>query len=212
MPQLYPRWADAVARAVLVCGVAVALGSPLLLMWWVRAPPVTGQFVRYAQPVSFDHRHHVADDGIDCLYCHVDAERTPYAGVPSTDVCLNCHGQIWNESPLLEAVRASARAGRPLAWTRVTFLPDFVYFNHAIHLRAGVGCETCHGRVDRMARVYQVAPMTMSWCLACHRNPAPYLRPRDAVTEMGYRGGAPAAVGLDPDRVRRLTDCTTCHR
>jgi hypothetical protein len=214
--QLFAKSADAFARITLGVVALILIGPPLFLMWWVRTPYVTGQFSQVTQPIPFDHRHHVVDDGIDCLYCHEDAERSPHAGVPATELCLNCHSQIWNSSPALELVWQSRRDDRPIAWQRVTFLPDFVFFNHAIHVRKGVGCETCHGRVDEMARVYQAAPLTMGWCLDCHRAPQRYLRPLDAVTVMGYQPPRPQAdMGRDlaaKNGVRSITNCTTCHR
>ncbi|MGE0449396.1 MAG: cytochrome c3 family protein [Vicinamibacterales bacterium] len=214
--QLFPAKADALVRLALAGVVGVLVGVPVVLIAWVRTPYVTGQFVPLTQPVAFDHRHHVADDGIDCMYCHVDAERSRHAGVPPTELCLNCHGQIWNTSPALEPVWRSWSTGQPLNWKRVTDLPDFVYFDHAIHTRKGVGCESCHGRVDRMARVYQVAPLTMGWCLGCHRDPEPHLRPLDAVALMGYQPPERQEI-LGPRlaatyRVRRVTACTGCHR
>jgi len=214
--QLFSRNADAIARLILTAAALLAIGVPVFLIWWVRTPYVTGQFSQIAQPIPFDHRHHVVDDGIDCLYCHSDAERSPHAGVPSTELCLNCHNQIWNNSPVLERVWQSRRDRQPIRWQRVTYLPDFVFFNHAIHVHKGVGCETCHGRVDRMARVYQVAPLTMGWCLECHRAPETRLRPLDAVTTMGYRPPRPQAA-LGPElaqryHVRSVTNCTACHR
>ncbi len=216
MPQLFPKWADAAARLAWAALAVLLIGPPLFLMWWVRSPYVTGQAYQPAQPVAFDHRHHVVDDRIDCVYCHNEVERSPHAGVPATDVCMNCHSQIWNDSPILRVVWASDRERRPIPWQRVTYLPGFVYFNHSIHVTKGVGCESCHGRVDRMARVYQAEPMTMGWCLECHREPERYLRPVDDVTTMGYR---PARPQLEIGRelvqaygVRRITTCTACHR
>ena len=214
--QLFSRGVDTVFRTIIGGAAAAIVGVPLLLMWWVRTPYVTGQFDPLTQPVAFDHRHHVVDDGIDCLYCHTDAERSPYAGVPSTETCMNCHDQIWNRSPLLNVVWRSHADGAPIAWQRVNMLPDFVYFNHGIHVSKGVGCETCHGRIDRMARIYQAAPLTMGWCLDCHRHPEQYLRPRSEVTTMGYTPiGRQADVGrrlMAAYNVRSRTYCTACHR
>ena len=165
------------------------------------------------QPVQFDHRHHVRDDGIDCRHCHFDAWRSPTAGVPGTALCMNCHRQVLVDSPLLAPVRRSVATGEPLRWRRVHDLPDFVFFDHRAHVRRGVGCETCHGRVDRMAQVHTVASLGMAWCLDCHRDPVPHLRPLDRITEMGRPPSrAEGRVIADALDVHPPTHCSTCHR
>jgi len=213
-----PPWSNAVMRrgiAATVATIAIALAAPLV---WVRTPWATGQYRLLEQPVPFDHRHHVIDDAIDCRYCHDAVERSPYAGVPSAERCMNCHGQVWRESALLAPIRRSFFEDRPIAWQRVHRLPDFVFFNHAAHVRHGVGCEECHGRVDGMARVYQVAPLTMGWCLDCHRHPQPELRPFDRITDMDWSppsGRTREEVGAEIAREHRIdppTTCSTCHR
>ncbi len=213
MPALFPPWTNTVTRVVLL-GVVLGAGLTGLLMWvYVRSPYVTHQDVPVDQPVEFDHRHHVRDDGIGCLYCHPNAETTAFAGVPPTELCMGCHNQIWNSSPLIAPVRASFFSGLPIRWERVHSLPGFVYFNHAIHVSKGVGCETCHGRVDLMPRIVQVASLQMDWCVDCHRDPTPHLRPRDRVTEMGWQ--SPPGLGAELARryqVQHLTHCSTCHR
>ena len=146
----------------------------------------TNQDVFVEQPIQFSHAHHVGGIGIDCRYCHTSVEESAFANIPPTKTCMNCHSQIWTNAPILEPVRASFRDNTPLQWTRVHDLPDFVYFNHSIHVRKGVGCATCHGRVDKMPLMYQDAPLTMKWCLDCHRNPAKYVRPRDQVFNMAW--------------------------
>lgn len=216
MPALFPVWADSALRAVLIGGVVLTVGVPALLMWSARSPAMTGQDQPIQQPVKFDHRHHVRDDGIDCLYCHVDAQRSPYAGVPATSVCMGCHAQIWTQSPELAAVRQSASSGKPITWQRVNALPQHVFFNHSIHLAKGVGCETCHGRVDKMGAVYQAKPLTMAWCIDCHRAPEKFLRPRDQMTTMGFVPDRPQeVVGRElvaKYDVHPTTDCSGCHR
>lgn len=216
MPALFPRWSDTLLRLGFALTLVLITLSIVFLMAWVRTPNITGQFFPIAQPVDFDHRHHVADDGIDCRYCHDLVERSPYAGVPPTERCMNCHNQIWNTSPLLAPVWASYFSDTPIPWVRVHLLPEFVYFNHSIHVNKGIGCESCHGRVDTMARVYQVARLQMGWCLDCHRNPQNHLRPLSEITTMGWEPPIPQEeLGrelMKRYQVRRLTNCTTCHR
>jgi hypothetical protein len=215
MAAIFSRQAGGMLRLVIVAIAAVLVGTPLGLMAWVRTPHVTGVGNPIQQPVLFDHRHHVVDDGISCAYCHSTAERAAPAGLPSTARCMGCHGQIWNHSPLLEPVRESYFTGRPIPWVRVNRLPDFVYFDHSIHLAKGVGCESCHGRVDRMAAVFQAKPLTMGWCLGCHRNPEKFVRPRSEVMTMGWSAGDQRALGamlVRQYRVREMTHCTACHR
>lgn len=171
------------------------------------------------QPIPFSHAHHVGGLGIDCRYCHTSVESSSFAGIPPTATCMNCHRQIWQTSPMLEPVRESFRTDRSILWTRVNDLPDFVYFDHSIHINKGVGCETCHGRVDRMPLTWQENSLQMSWCLDCHRNPAQYVRPREFVFTMGYQPSEPQST-LGPKLVaeykiqdqRTLTSCNTCHR
>jgi hypothetical protein len=216
MSALFKPRSNILFRTVLFIGVVVVLAIPVTLMTWARTPFGTGQFDPVAQPVQFDHRHHVVDDGIDCRYCHTSVDRSASAGIPPTELCLNCHSQIWNKSALLDVVRQSGATGQPIEWVRVHRLPDFVYFNHAIHVNKGVGCASCHGRVDQMAAVQQVAPLTMNWCLDCHRNPAPHLRPQDQLTNLAWRPeGDAGAVGeqlMKSYDVHTRTSCTTCHR
>jgi hypothetical protein len=202
-----------------LAGIATLLVGALSFgLIYVRSPLWTGQHDPVQQPVQFDHRHHVGDEGIDCRYCHSSVEKSPSAGIPATSVCLNCHSQIWGKSPLLEPVRQSFFTDRPIRWERVHELPGFVYFNHSIHVAKGVGCETCHGRIDQMAAVAKVAPLTMGWCLDCHRDPGPNLRPRDKVTQMGWQPpegtdrNALAQRLVQENHVHTRTSCTTCHR
>jgi hypothetical protein len=215
---LFPRWTNTVSRlaaAALLAIPAIAIGG---LMAYVRSPLVTNQFNPVEQPIEFDHRHHAGDEQIDCRYCHWSVENSPSAGIPSTTVCVSCHAQVWNKSPYLAEVRKAFFNDQPIPWVRVHNLPDFVYFNHSIHVNKGVGCVTCHGRVDEMGAVYQQAPLTMAWCLDCHRNPEPNLRPAEAITSMTWK----PPEGVDPVEygktlaaqydVHSRTSCTTCHR
>ena len=231
MSALFPRWTNTAYRlglGALFCGALLGLCG---FMVYVRTPWNTGQYEAVDQPVQFDHRHHVIDDEIDCLYCHSGAETSAYAGVPATDVCMGCHAQIWSESPLLEPVRRSYFTGQPIPWQRVHDLPDFVYFNHAVHVRSGVGCVLCHGRVDQMARVYAVRSLQMGWCLDCHqhvaevpRGPAPARSAPSPSSELvattleqpalfgTFPRDAVETVSLGPKKVDAFTTCTACHR
>ncbi len=212
-PPLYPRWSNTVFRLVLIVlgiGVAFAVLGP---MTYVRTAYNTSQFVPWDQPVEFDHRHHVRDDGIECLYCHSSVERSANAGVPATAVCMGCHAQIWNDSPLLEVVRRSYFSGKPINWKRVHDLPDYVYFNHSVHIARGLPCERCHGDVGSMARVVQVQPLTMGWCLDCHRSPEEYIpmtsRPNNTWEASEWMFFKPIARDRN---ITQLTTCTACHR
>jgi hypothetical protein len=168
------------------------------------------------QPVPFSHEHHVAGLGIDCRYCHTSVETAGFAGLPPTETCMNCHKQIWTNAELLEPVRASYRDGVPIRWNRVHDLPDYVYFNHSVHIAKGVGCVSCHGRVDRMPLMYQDASLLMEWCLACHKDPVKNLRPRDKVFSM--EDWQPDDLAAQQARlakeynVQSLMSCSTCHR
>jgi hypothetical protein len=215
MAWVFTRRANTVSRVV----AAGLLATPVLgvgfLLLYSRSPLMLNMRQPVPQPVQFDHRHHAGDEAIDCRYCHSTVEASPSAGYPSVSTCLNCHAQIWNASPLLEPVRAFYFADQPIPWNRVHNLPDFVYFNHSIHVSKGVGCVTCHGRVDLMPSISQAQPLTMRWCLDCHRDPAPNLRPLEAITSLRWR---PREGDPSPEQLARLydvqprTNCTTCHR
>jgi hypothetical protein len=167
------------------------------------------------QPIPFSHQHHVGDDGIDCRYCHYSVEKSSSAGIPSTQVCMTCHSQLFTDAPMLEPLRESAARGVPIHWTRVHRLPDFAYFDHSIHVKKGVACVECHGRVDRMPLMRRVAPLTMQWCLDCHRDPAPHLRDPSHVFDMTSSAAVRVATAVPHEALatqRRLTDCSTCHR
>jgi hypothetical protein len=168
------------------------------------------------QPVQFSHQHHVGGIGIDCRYCHTSVEVSSTAGIPPTKTCINCHSQIWSTSPYLEPVRSSFRDDKPLQWLRVHDTPDFVYFNHSIHVKKGMGCETCHGRVDKMPLMKQQSSLQMEWCLNCHRNPEQFVRPRSEVFTMGYVAAVDQRE-LGPQlvaeyKIQSLTNCSVCHR
>jgi len=213
-----PHWNLLARLSIAVLGGG-AVGA-LLALWGYWHTPY-GQRLQdeVAQPVLFDHRHHVVDDLVDCRYCHFNVERGASAGIPSTQMCLNCHSQIWNKSPKLEPIRKSYFTGIPIEWVRVHQVPDFAYFNHSIHVKKGVGCVTCHGRVDEMPAVTKVASLQMAWCLDCHRNPAPHLRPPEEITSMTWAPpeDAAARTALAAELMKKYdvhsrVSCTTCHR
>jgi Cytochrome c7 and related cytochrome c len=219
MSQVFPKSANAWSKASLLALVFTLLGLGWAVLTFQRSDVITTANQFREQPVQFSHQHHAGGIGIDCRYCHTSVEVSPSAGIPPTKTCINCHSQIWNTSPYLEPVRASFRDDKPLNWVRVHDLPDFVYFNHSIHVKKGVGCETCHGRVDRMPLMMQQASLQMEWCLDCHRDPSRYVRPVDQITTMGYQP-AVAQSELGPRLVKEyqiaglehMTSCSVCHR
>jgi hypothetical protein len=232
MSQLFPRSANAFARASLAGGLFLALFTGWVVFTLMRSSWATGQHEFVEQPIQFSHAHHVGGVGLDCRYCHTTVETSSFAGIPPTRTCMNCHSQIWANAPVLEPVRASFRDNANLTWIRVHDLPDFVYFNHQIHVRQGVGCATCHGNIDKMPLTYQANTLLMEWCLDCHRAPEKYLRPREEVFNTAYeapRANQPYRLGdqefrtqselgdflkreYDVSSVAHLTSCSVCHR
>ncbi|MEK7409262.1 MAG: cytochrome c3 family protein [Acidobacteriota bacterium] len=216
MAQLFHRSANTIARASIL-GAVLALAVTGGMLWALyRSGYQTEVGVPRQQPVPFSHKHHAGGMGIDCRYCHTSVENSSYAGLPPTETCMSCHSLIWADAPVLEPVRASFRTGEPLQWTRVYRLPDFVYFDHSIHVNKGVGCSTCHGRVDQMPLTWRANTLLMEWCLECHRQPEHFVRPREYVFQMDWN---PPADQLTLGRrlvaqynIRKLTDCYTCHR
>src|ERR1700729_619940 len=190
MPQIFHRSTNTMSRVTIFGAVFVVAALLWVAMEVQRSSYVTYAGVRKPQPVPFSHQHHVTGLGIDCRYCHTSVEESSFAGIPPTKTCMNCHSEIFSQSPYLEPVRESFRSDRSIEWTRVHDLPDFVYFNHSIHVNKGVGCTTCHGQVDRMPLMWQEKSLQMEWCLDCHRNPEMYVRPRSAVFSVDY--AAPA--------------------
>lgn len=219
MAQIFHRSTNYLAKASLF-GALLLVGFIVYLLLEVnRSDYVTGAFTAKEQPVQFSHKHHVGDAGIDCRYCHTAVEKSSSAGIPPSQTCMNCHSQLWAESPYLEPVRASFKDNKPIRWTRVHDLPDFVYFNHSVHVNKGVGCESCHGRVDRMPLMMQVSSLNMEWCLDCHRNPEKNLRPLSEIYTMGYKPtgdqeeqGKQLAKLYNIKSTELLTSCSTCHR
>ncbi len=216
MPQTFPPSANGIARITLFGLVFFVVAAAYIVYVLGESPYVTQAFVARQQPIQFSHERHVAGNGIDCRYCHTSVETSAVAGVPPTKTCMNCHSQIWANSPYLEPVRSSFRTDTSIQWVRVHDLPDFVYFDHSIHVNKGIGCSTCHGRVDQMPLMWQVNTLQMQWCLECHRNPENYVRPRSEVFKADYQPPAnQAELGrrlVQEYRIARLTSCSTCHR
>jgi Zn ribbon nucleic-acid-binding protein len=216
MSQIFHRSANTFSRVSIFGAVFFIAGLLGLFAEVNRSPWVTDARVAREQPIQFSHERHVAGNGIDCRYCHTSVETSSFAGIPPTKTCMNCHSQIFSTAPFLEPVRQSFRTDQSLAWTRVHDLPDFVYFNHSIHVHKGIGCTTCHGQVDRMPLMWQEASLQMEWCVDCHRHPERYVRPREAVFSVDYTP-PPDQLELgrrlvDQYQIQRLTSCSTCHR
>jgi hypothetical protein len=188
MAQVFDRTSNALARASLVLTGLIVISLGVALDQLQRSPWVTRQGQRPDQPVPFSHKHHVEGLGLQCQYCHTSVEKSSYAGIPPTKTCINCHAQIWTNAELLEPVRHSWATGESIQWIKVHDLPDYVYFNHEIHVNKGIGCASCHGRVDEMPLMYQQNTLQMEWCLNCHRNPAVNLRPTSEIYNMAWEG------------------------
>ena len=233
MANIFHRSANAISRLSIIAVVAVVALLLFAALQLQRSPYATYQGIAQVQPVPFSHQHHNAGLGIDCRYCHTSVEDSSFAGIPPTKTCMNCHSQIWTNAPMLEPVRESYRTGKSLVWTRVNNLPDYVYFDHSIHVNKGVGCFSCHGPVNRMPLTYAAASLQMEWCLNCHRAPEKFLRPRDQIFNMNYEqpsdlhpvklaDGAvftdQIVLGTELKRrykvrtVEDITSCNTCHR
>ena len=218
MPQIFYRSTNTLSRLTIYGALfviaALAWGSALIN----RSSYVTWAGVAREQPVPFSHKHHAGELGIDCRYCHTSVERAAVAGIPPTKTCMNCHSQIWADSPMLEPVRASFRTDTSIQWLKVHDLPDFVYFNHSIHVQKGIGCVSCHGRIDRMNLTWQENSLQMEWCLDCHRHPEQYVRPREQVFNMDWQPPTDQlALGQKlvaeyHIRLDQLTNCSICHR
>jgi hypothetical protein len=227
--QIFHHSTNTIAKVSIFGGLFIVAASLWVLAEINRSSYNTGQYIEVQQPVQFSHKHHVGDDGIDCRYCHTTVETSNTAGMPPTKTCMNCHSQIFANAPFLEPVRASFNSNTPLRWTRVHDLPDFVYFDHSIHVNKGVGCTTCHGQVDRMPLMWQASSLQMQWCVDCHRNPERNVRPREAVFRVDYQQPSslkPVTVGtttftdqlelgkalVAEYQIQKLTSCSTCHR
>ncbi|HXU67590.1 MAG TPA: cytochrome c3 family protein [Casimicrobiaceae bacterium] len=216
MAQVFPRLL--VLQLKLWALAALGFVFVVLLAWRISIAPHPAIGTPAEQIVPFSHKHHVGDIGLDCRYCHTAVEQSAFAGIPPTHTCMTCHSELFTQQPMLAPVVQSFASGDSLQWNRIHDLPDFVYFNHSIHVAKGVGCATCHGPVDRMPLTWRVAPLTMQWCLDCHRAPEKYLRPVERVFDMAWRpSGDQLALGrrlVAAYHIHKssLTDCSTCHR
>jgi hypothetical protein len=219
MAQIFHPSTNTISKVSLFSALFLIAFFLWLLAELQRSSYTTQANVEREQPVQFSHKHHVFDDGIDCRYCHTSVETSPFAGIPPTKTCMNCHSQIFRDSPYLEPIRESFRTGQPIQWTRVHQLAGFVYFDHSIHVNKGVGCSTCHGRVDQMPLVRQVASLQMEWCLDCHRHTELVLRLPEEIFNMDWEPPSDQLEqGLRLQKrykirsVEELTSCSTCHR
>jgi hypothetical protein len=218
MAQIFHPAANTIAKASIFGAVFIIIALAYIGAAVDRSPYITEAGIARDQPVPFSHEHHVRGLGIDCRYCHTSVEKSSFAGLPPTKTCMTCHSQIWSDAPILQPVRDSWNRDQPLKWERVHNLPDFVYFNHSIHVAKGIGCSTCHGQVDRMPLMWQENSLQMEWCLNCHRQPEQFIRPREQVFSMDY---VPPANQLEfgAELVKQysvhkeqLTNCSVCHR
>ena len=218
MAQLFRPAADTIARILLLSLVILPIAGVALAYTLRMSPYWTEQNVTLEQPVPFSHKHHVGDLGIDCRYCHTSVEKARYAGMPPSSTCMSCHSQIWTNAQMLAPVRESFASHTPLRWNRVHRLADYVYFDHSIHVAKDVPCAACHGAVHEMALMRQAKPLTMGWCLDCHRNPGPQLVAADKEYDTAWTGkdepasAARAYLAHRHIRIEHLTDCSVCHR
>jgi formamidopyrimidine-DNA glycosylase len=216
MAQIFRPSANTIAK-VSIAGVVLLLAATLAVAYIAdRGPWTTSVQIAPEQPIPFSHKHHVKDDGIDCRYCHTSVENSSFAGLPPTETCMTCHSQIWSNASVTQPIRDSWSSGRSIEWVRVHDLPDFVYFNHSIHVNKGIGCSTCHGQVNQMPLTYKVNTLNMNWCLNCHRQPERFIRPKSEVFNIDYKyPDNQLEIGkklVAEYHVQSLTDCVTCHR
>lgn len=225
MSQVFHPRANAFTKLILIGGAALFIigATALVRLNWSPWSTEKDQYIE--QPVPFSHEHHVSGLGIDCRYCHTSAQTASTAGMPATNTCMSCHSQMWTQSDMLKPVRKSYRTGRPIQWERVHDLPDYVYFSHQVHTNNGIGCESCHGRVDQMPLMRQQASLHMQWCLDCHRNPEKNLRPAAFIYAFGYEKRLKDEGVTRTERLAmgsrlvkeygiqkgRLSNCSVCH-
>jgi len=216
MAQIFHRSTNTIAKVSIIVGGVLAVGVLVLASFLDRSSYYTQVGVARAQEVPFSHKHHVAGLGIDCRFCHTSVEKSAFAGIPPTQTCMKCHSEVWKDSPMLEPVRQSFRSGESLEWVRVHDTPDFVYFDHSIHVNKGVACTTCHGQVDQMPLMWKENTLHMQWCLECHKNPENFVRPREHVFDVNWESEEDqVTMGrrlVKEYNIKTSTDCSTCHR
>lgn len=217
--QIFSRNANAILRVSLIGLVLLIISTIGALIGLYLSPWYTEAAIAKVQPIAFSHKHHANELQIDCRYCHTSVERAATAGFPATETCMSCHSQVWTTSPLLQPVRDSFQSGAPIVWDRVYDLPDFVYFNHSIHVAKGIGCTSCHGEIGTMQLTVKAQPLYMGWCLGCHRDPAQFVRPADQIFSLDYDVQSLALaerqqllVDYQIPTDGRLTNCYICHR
>jgi len=215
MAAIFSKTSDLILK---VAGAVIGLGavSGIAAFAYFSYPTVIDTGYQPKQPVAYSHKLHAGELGLSCYYCHYTVNKAAFAAVPGTEVCMGCHSQVRQTSPRLEMVRQSYQSGAPVHWVKVHDVPDYVFFNHQAHVNAGVSCVSCHGRVDQMEEVKQVKPLNMAWCLDCHRNPAPNLRPADKITQLDWVPDRPAEeIGKEIMAAKKInppTNCSGCHR
>jgi hypothetical protein len=211
---VFPKWVNKLPLYAL-SGVGLLLCLIIFVFWYWFSPKNLEVGYAPEQPIPYSHKLHVSELGLDCRYCHTQVENSSHSNIPSTDTCMNCHSQIKTQSPYVMKLKESYVNNKPMQWVKVHKLPDYVYFNHSRHVTAGISCYSCHGRVDQMETVHQVKPLSMSWCLECHRAPENHLRPREFVTKLDWKADNQLEVGMqikEAYKIRPGEDCSTCHR
>ena len=211
---MFPKWTNTLPLVLAIASVLSLIGATGFVWYWFSPRHLEVGYIP-EQPIPYSHALHAGKLGIDCRYCHYNVERSAHAAIPPTEICMNCHQAIKTDSPAIQKIHESYHQDRPIPWVKVNMLPDYAYFDHSAHLRAGVSCVSCHGRVDRMEKVYQTQPLSMGWCLDCHREPEKHLRPRHLLTRLDWTSDDPQALGKqirEMYHVNPREDCNTCHR
>jgi hypothetical protein len=222
MSDIFPRWANKLPSRIIAGGLILGTAT-VAGIWYYFTPKYTDVGYQPIQPVPFSHAVHVEQLGMDCRYCHDGVEKSWYSNIPAASTCMNCHTQVLPDDPRLAPVRESYATGRPIPWVQIHRMPDFVFFNHAVHVNRGVSCVECHGQVNQMEEVFQAKPLSMTFCLDCHRDPASRLRPLDKITDLNWRWSDDPKLNaqlqrthgerlMEQWRVESLQNCSACHR